>query len=137
MVRTILRQGRAPQDFARRVEVILERVDRETEAAAIVNALPDMALCPRFREPERPMVAALTRRHNQRVRHVADGSGIDLVDLGISDHPKHQQQRFFSDDDYHPSDTGYAAWASALWAAVRQQIPEPAPARAWLAARPT
>ncbi len=45
-----LRQGRSPDDFARRVEVILERLDRETDAAVIINALPDMA--------ERPALSA-------------------------------------------------------------------------------
>ena len=59
-----LRQGRAPREFARRVEVILERLQRDTSAAVILNALPDLGLSRRFREPERSMVAALTRHYN-------------------------------------------------------------------------
>jgi lysophospholipase L1-like esterase len=127
-----LRQGRAPQDFARRTEVILERLQRDTDAAVILNALPDLALCPRFREPERSMVAALTRHYNHALQHVADDFGIELVDLGIQDRIDGEPQRFFSEDGYHPSDAGYAAWAGAMWEAVWARVPE----RARLAARP-
>jgi len=118
-----LRQGRSPDDFARRVEVILERLDRETDAAVILNALPDMARAPRFRQPERSMVAALTRHYNHALRHVADGFGVDLVDLAIGDRAETELRRFFSEDGYHPSDLGYAAWAGVLWEAVRGRIP--------------
>jgi len=118
-----LRQGRSPDDFARRVEVILERLDRETDAAVILNALPDMAQAPRFRQPERSMVAALTRHYNHVLRHVADGFGVDLVDLAIGDRAETELRRFFSEDGYHPSDLGYAAWAGVLWEAVRGRIP--------------
>src|SRR6202045_3973427 len=126
-----IRQGRTPQDFAGRVEVILERLERDTDAAVILNALPDLALSPRFREPERSMVAALTRHYNHALQHVADDFGIELVDLTITD-PVVDPQRFFSDDGYHPSDDGYAAWAGAMWEAVWARIPE----RARLVARP-
>jgi lysophospholipase L1-like esterase len=85
------------------VEVILERLDRETDAAVILNALPDLASAPRFRQPERSMVAALTRHYNHALRHVADGFGVEL--------------------GYHPSEVGYAAWAGVLWEAVRARIP--------------
>jgi lysophospholipase L1-like esterase len=127
-----LRQGRAPEDFAQRVEVILERLARDTDAAVVLNALPDLGLCPRFQGPERSMVAALTRHYNHALRHIADGFGVELVDLSIADLPEHEQRRFFSDDGYHPSDTGYAAWAIALWEAVLGRIP----AEPRLAARP-
>jgi lysophospholipase L1-like esterase len=120
-----LRQGRGPDDFARRVEVILERLDRETDAAVIVNALPDLASAPRFRQPERSMMAALTRHYNHALRHVADGFGVDLVDLEIGARAESELRRFFSEDGYHPSDAGYAAWAGVLWEAVRARIPEP------------
>jgi len=120
-----LRQGRGPDDFARRVEVILERLDQETDATVILNALPDLASAPRFAQPERSMVAALTRHYNHALRHVADGFGVDLVDLEISGRPESELRRFFSDDGYHPSDAGYAAWAGVLWTALRARIPEP------------
>jgi acyl-CoA thioesterase I len=118
-----LRQGRSPQEFAARTEVILERLQHDTDAAVILNALPDLALSPRFREPERSMVAALTRRYNHALAHVADDFGIELVDLGIRNQID-DPQRFFSEDGYHPSDAGYAAWAGAMWEAVRGRIPE-------------
>src|ERR1700737_12541 len=109
-----LRRGRGPYDFARRVEVILERLDRETDAAVILNALPDLASAPRFRQGERSTVAALTRHYNHALRHVAEGFGVDLVDLEIGDGAESELRRFFSDDGYHPSDGGYAAWAGGL-----------------------
>ena len=121
-----LRQGRAPNDFARRVDVILERLDRETTAVVLLNALPDLARAPRFREPERSMMTALIRHYNHALQHVADGFGIDLVELDISDRPDNEQRSFFSEDGYHPSDAGYAAWAASMWQALRQKILEPA-----------
>jgi hypothetical protein len=83
-----LRQGRSPQDFAGRTEVILERLQQDTDAGVILNALPDLALSPRFREPERSMVAALTRHYNHALQHVADDFGTELVDLGIKSTPQ-------------------------------------------------
>jgi lysophospholipase L1-like esterase len=71
-----LRQGCSPQDFAGRTEVILERLQRDTDPAVILNALPDLALSPRFREPERSMVAALTRHYNHALQYVADDFGL-------------------------------------------------------------
>jgi hypothetical protein len=132
LARTTCARVVPPDDFARRVEVILERLHRETDAVVLLNALPDLARAPRFREPERSMMAALIRHYNHAIRHVADGFGIDLVDLDIGERPEHEQRSFFSEDGYHPSDAGYAAWAVAMWQAVRRQTPE----RAQLVARP-
>lgn len=129
-----LRRGFSPQDFARRVEVILERLHRETEATVVVNQLPDMAFCPRFSPAERSLVSAMTRHYNHALQHVADGFGIELVDIGIADRPDHERLRFFSDDGYHPSDEGYAAWAAAVWASVSALIPSPTVHRPRLAA---
>lgn len=119
-----IRQGRSPHDFAARTEVILGRLQQDTDAAVILNALPDLAISPRFREPERSMVAALTRHYNHALQHVANDFGIDLVDLGIKDQVNDDPHRFFSEDGYHPSDAGYAEWAVAMWEAVRRRIPE-------------
>lgn len=119
-----LRRGFTPQDFARRVEVILERLHRETQATVIVNRLPDMEFCPRFSKAERSLVSALTRHYNHALQHVADGFGIALVDIGISDRPEAERRRYFSEDGYHPSDDGYAAWADAVWAAMQRLIPQ-------------
>ena len=120
-----LRQGRHPDEFARRVEVVMERLEQETEAAVIVSALPDLALCPRVRNPQRLRLAALTRQYNRALQQVADGFGIKLVDLDISDRAERERRRLFCRDGYHPSDEGYAAWAGAMWPAVWARIPEP------------
>ncbi len=126
-----LRQGRGPDEYARRVEVILERLARETEAVVPINRLPDMGYCPRFRGPERSMVAALGRHYNHALQHVADGFGIQLVDLGIGDRAEHERDAFFSEDGYHPSDAGYEAWSLAMWHGVRRHIPQPRHNDAW------
>jgi lysophospholipase L1-like esterase len=55
---------------------------------------------------------------------VADGFSVDLVDLEIGDRAESELRRFFSEDGYHPSDAGYAAWAGVLWEAVRARIPK-------------
>lgn len=120
-----LRQGRSPAEFAARVEVILDRLDRATDAVVVVSQLPDMVCCPRFREPERSAVAALTRHYNHALQHVADGFNIELIDISIGDRTPEERSKFFSEDGYHPSDDGYAAWAMALWSGIRGKIPEP------------
>jgi lysophospholipase L1-like esterase len=51
---------------------------------------------------------------------------VDLVDLELGDRPDRELQHFFSEDGYHPSDAGYAAWAGVIWEAVRARIPSPA-----------
>lgn len=120
-----LRRGFTPQDFARRVEVILERLHRETEATVVVNRLPEMEFCPRFSKAERSLVGAMTRYYNHALQHVVDGFGIELIDIGVADRPEAERHRFFSADGYHPSDEGYAAWTDVVWGAVNRLIPNP------------
>jgi acyl-CoA thioesterase I len=121
-----LRQRCPPEDFAGRAEVILERLERDTDAAVVVNALPDLASSPRFRASQRARLAELTHQFNHALQRVADGFGIKLVDLGPGDGVERLPRRYFCEDGYHPSDDGYAAWASAMWQAVWELIPEPA-----------
>ena len=65
----------------------------------------------------------MTRHYDHALHHVADRFGIELVDIGLADYPEALRTRLFSEDGYHPSDDGYAAWATALWAALRDKIP--------------
>ena len=70
-----VRRGFSAQDFARRVEVILERLQCKTEASVVVNLLPDMAFCRRFSTAEGSLVSAMTPHYNHALQHVADGFG--------------------------------------------------------------
>ena len=74
-----LRQGRSPDDFARRVEVILERLDRETDATVILNAVPDMAAAPTTRRT--PVMQRGPARSGKRCGHGSPNS------IGWPPHP--------------------------------------------------
>ena len=57
---------------------------------------------------------------NVEVARVAAMNGfgvIDLAGVGLADSP-----HYFCADGFHPSSTGYAAWAELLWPAVEGAI---------------
>jgi hypothetical protein len=60
---------------------------------------------------------------------VADGFGVDLVDLEISGRPESELRRFFSEDGYHPPDAGYAALAGVLLGSCAGADSSASPAR--------
>jgi acyl-CoA thioesterase I len=117
-------RGRTAEQFERDVETILTTLGRETEAAVVVNLIPDLAITPRFRGSEQEtLVGRRAVAFNDALRRQSERYGASIVDLYV-----HSQKEvparpdLVADDGYHPSDLGYARWAELMWEGIRTRV---------------
>ncbi len=116
-------RGRDVGQYEADLDTIFGALTRETPAVAIANLLPDLALAPRFSPEEKATVGRLTAEFNDALRRQADRHGVEVVDLyepsqrEVPDRPS-----LVSEDDYHPSDEGYARWADLMWGGVEARL---------------
>ena len=83
---------------------------------AVLLGVPDMGAIPRFLQPLRAVSGWRGRRIDAEVRKVADSTGAIYVDIAGPTGPPFRRwpSRYFSADDFHPSDAGYGLWADAV-----------------------
>lgn len=116
-------QGRDVQHYEENIATIFETLSRETGAVIVANLLPDMAVAPVFNEQERAAVGTLTAMFNEVLGRQGRRYGVEIVDVYV---PSRQevpnQPSLVSEDDYHPSDAGYARWADLMWEGVAARI---------------
>lgn len=98
--------------FAREYAGLLAAIRARVPRATIVAfGVPDVARSPLFAD-SRPKTEALSRAADAAVRRAAAENGAAFVDLfGFTVHEATSQE-FFSSDDFHPSDAGYARLAA-------------------------
>jgi lysophospholipase L1-like esterase len=115
---------RAPGDYARDVETILQALIRRTGAVVVVNLIPDMTVTPRFRGTEvEPLVRQRVITFNEILADRARAHGAELVDLySASQQEVPRRPGLVGPDRYHPSDEGYARWAELMWVGVRARM---------------
>jgi lysophospholipase L1-like esterase len=115
---------RAPGDYARDVETILEALTRSTSAVVIVNLIPDLTVTPRFKGTEvEPLVRRRVLAFNEILSGRARAHGAEIVDLyAASRREVPRRPGLVGPDRYHPSDEGYARWAELMWEGVQARI---------------
>lgn len=117
--------GRVPlEQYKRNLETIFQRLTRETRAVLVVNLLPDLGLTPRFRfGAERDAVERQTARFNDALALKARGHGAEVIDLYAASREEiPRRPELIAADGYHPSDEGYARWATLMWKGVEARI---------------
>ena len=116
-------QGRDVQQFERNIETIFDTLSRDTRAVVVANLMPDMAVAPRFKGPEKTAVGRQTILFNEALERKGRQYGVEIVDLyapSQQEVPNHPE--LVASDDYHPSDEGYARWAELMWRGVEARI---------------
>jgi lysophospholipase L1-like esterase len=95
---------------------------RRAGVAVVVGTCPDMGAPTAFPKPLRYVVAAEGRRVGAASRAAVRDAGGVAVDIGAATGPafRSDPRRYLSSDRFHPSAEGYALWAAALDAAVRE-----------------
>jgi lysophospholipase L1-like esterase len=90
----------------------------------VVVGVPDMGAPPRLRQPLRAIVGLRGERLDREARRVALAHGAHYVDLfaGTSSQFRADQDRYFSADNYHPSDAGYALWSKVIAPSVENAL---------------
>ena len=99
-------------------------LDQLGTTPVIALGVPDMGAAPRFAQPLRAIAGWRGRALDEVVGAVAKATGSAYVDIAGPTGPsfRAQPERFFSADDYHPSDEGYRRWADAVLELARPAI---------------
>jgi len=89
----------------------------------VLLGVPDMGSIARFAQPLRMLAGWRGRHLDGVVRRVAAESGAVYVDIAGPTGPAFRRNpgRFFSADDFHPSDAGYGLWAEAVLRVLRSE----------------
>ena len=94
-------------------------------ARIVLFNVPDIAVSPIFEAPAKPGLRRLAHAYNATIVSVAKRIGASVVDLfKFSQAAGRDPARFFSADQFHPSDDGHAAIASDAWPNVSHALPE-------------
>jgi lysophospholipase L1-like esterase len=106
------------RDFSSLVRVLHRVVPH---AQIIIFNVPDIAVSPIFENAAKPKLRRLVAEYNLTVATAARRIGAPVVDLyTISERARHDIDRFFSADLFHPSDAGHEAIAAAAWPTVQR-----------------
>jgi len=105
-------------DYARLLAAVRLRAPR---AAIVACGVPDVARSPLFADSY-AKTEALARADDSAVRAAARASGAAFADLFSLTRARGTNADFFSADDFHPSDTGYAQLETATLPAVRRAL---------------
>jgi len=113
--------------FARDFHRLVEGIRRNTPGARIVLFnVPDVSVSPIFERPAKLPLHRLALSYNTII--AGEGRRIEapVVDLfAFSKRAMTDTVRYFSADQFHPSDDGHAAIAAAAWPILRALIARP------------
>ncbi len=92
----------------------------------VVLGVPDMGAPPRYWQPLRGIAAFRGRQLGAIARSTAAEHAAVFVDIAGETGPvmRADTGRYFAADRYHPSDAGYALWATATGAPLRAALRE-------------
>jgi lysophospholipase L1-like esterase len=98
--------------FAREYRALLAAIRTRVPGATVVAfGVPDVSRSPLFAD-SRAKTEALSRGDDAAVRRAAAANRAAFVDLFGYTHGEATSDEFFSSDDFHPSDAGYARLAA-------------------------
>lgn len=112
------------ETFARNYEEIIKRL-KAANAPIVITNIPDVSLAPVVAQFARDGVRRRIALFNERIAEIATRYGLLVVDAFETTHETiRSRPDFFSDDGFHPSDSGYEYWAEAMWPTVKKAIGE-------------
>jgi lysophospholipase L1-like esterase len=108
-------------DFRRRYEELVRALP--PGVPVVLLGVPDMGAIARFAQPLRAVAGRRGRHLDAEVRRVAAATGAVYADIAGPTGPSFRRDpgRFFSADDFHPSDAGYRLWADAVLKVLRRE----------------
>ena len=113
---------RCPRSFAADYALLVASVRRAAPRARVVLFnVPDISVSPIFDPPSKPELRRLAVAYDATVSRVARAARLPVVDLfAFSQRARSDPTRYFSADEFHPSDDGHAAIADAAWPTLRR-----------------
>jgi acyl-CoA thioesterase-1 len=115
--------GMSVEIFSRNYEEIIRRLKTETDARIVVTNVPDISFAPVIPRSEHEHLRRRINTFNEKIRAIAERYKLHMVDAYSETHKVIESHpEFFSDDGFHPSDTGYEQWAEVMWPTVKAAI---------------
>jgi len=116
---------RSPAAFRHDYRALVAALRHAAPAARIVLfTVPDVSVSPLFESASKPALHRLVVAYNATVYAEARLARARVVDLyAFSQRARTDGSRYFSADDFHPSDAGHAAIAADAWPIVTTSLP--------------
>ena len=108
-----IKKGRRMSAFERDFSFLLEKLSH-TGARVYVCGIPDTHLARRIPKVIKPYVAVRTRQCNDVIERLSKKHGATYIDLYTVIKALRANKDIISSDGLHPSDVGYAAWATEV-----------------------
>lgn len=100
--------------FEENIDIILEKLTKETKAKIIVFNLPYLGSEDLITAPYNILFDSKTREFNVILENICTGKNITLIDLYTPTKEFSKKIDFYSEDGFHPSSEGYLLWGNLL-----------------------
>lgn len=108
-----IKKGRRVHVFEEEFELLLKTLS-QTGAQIYICGIPDSHLARRIPKVVKPYVSVRTRQFNQIIEKLARKHKAVYIDLYTAIKALRTQTDIISSDGLHPSDVGYAVWATEV-----------------------
>lgn len=108
-----IKKGRRVSAFKKEFELLLKTL-KKTDARIYICGIPDTHLARRIPKVVKPYVAVRTRQFNRVIEQLSKTHGATYIDLYSAIKALRANKDIISSDGLHPSDIGYAAWATEV-----------------------
>jgi lysophospholipase L1-like esterase len=113
-------QGRSPDAYRRSLATIYDEVAKAPERRVAAISIPTWSYVPAAADfGGKDRVDKLTRSFNEIAEEEARARNFAWVDIGEASTSGIGSRGWIASDRLHPGDAQYAAWADAIWSAVR------------------
>ena len=104
------------REFRSAYEQILGRAVGSGPRHVLALGIPAFGTAPRFLQPLRAIVGWRGERLDEEVREAAAATGVTYVNIASETAAPFDEDpdRYYAEDDFHPSDAGYRLWAEAV-----------------------
>ena len=115
--------GLTVERFAANYEEIIKKLKTETSASIVITNIPDISFAPVIPPSEHENLRRRINAFNEKIQMIANRYKLHMVDAYAETHKVMESHpEFFSEDGFHPSDTGYEKWAEVMWPTVKAAI---------------
>ena len=111
--------------FRNQINALLGTLREQTAATIIMTNIPDFSFARRLPRPIKPVIHLRIWQYNGIIAKAAEAHDVAVVDTFRES--KIIAERFpnaLSDDNFHPSDFGYALWANTMLTIIYEHLRE-------------
>jgi acyl-CoA thioesterase I len=119
-------QGRSPEQYRHSLTTIHDAIAELPSARVAAVSIPTWSYVPAAADfGGKDHIERLTRIFNEVAREEATRRGFKWIDIGEASTSGIGSKGWIASDGLHPGDPQYAAWAEAIWSALRDDWSRP------------